>query len=377
MINEVDIKSTYNKNDTNDVVETGNGAMDPFKYYYNESESYRYPISAMRGNDVKKRLTINRSLNPDIKLIKSNHLHVCRYFTPNIPKNGFIDVTGYVATPLSRKRYEFWVNGRQITDQNNLIILSPSSFQMINLTSLKNFELIELVDSVNDSVLMDKGAIFVGIDGTIYSSYEEALKHNITSQNISYTFNTYPKQHTTLQNNINHFIDYPNNQDLEEDILSTITTNETINDYNQMISIPSINDTKLYSPTLDDIGMTEYDVNKLIDVYDKTYKYEILTDKTFPNTHKDESMIPENKYVLLKYEVDQVNNVFNVTLSGNYDNYFALYLSDSMVGDITNATHTKFIIPFIRTGIIISIQNTYRRCYLHATVENCEPIQLL
>ena len=52
-----------------------------------------------------------------------------------IPQYG---VTGYIPTPLSRDRFEWWVNGRQIED-DNIVILSPTSWPNVSLISFKLF----------------------------------------------------------------------------------------------------------------------------------------------------------------------------------------------------------------------------------------------
>ena len=374
----VDFDTTYNRSIVDTMKSDNSNVNNPYEYYYNTSTKYRYPISTMRDNNtVHTRLTIDQSINPNIKLIKSNHVHVCRYFASRIPADGFIDVTGYIPTPLSRTRYEFWVNGRQIKDTEHLIILSPSSFQLIGLTSLKNFELIELVDDFGDTLLMNTSTVYVANDGSVYANYEEALQHMIISQNIQYTFNMYPYQHTTLQNYSKMFVPNPNNQDLEDDILDTILSNEaTSTNYNDFNHVPTINDMKLYHPTSDDIGLSEMPIEEMVHIYDHAYRYEILTDPTFPMTHKDDTFIPINEYIRIHYTKNK-DGEFDVFLTGSYKKYVMLYLSDSIAGDISNINKTKFIIPCIRTGVRIHIPETCRRLYVHVTFNNYEPIQLL
>jgi hypothetical protein len=378
----VQLKDEYYPNYYNVIEEYGDGLQDPYSYYYNTIEQVRYPFSTMHDIDSpSKRLYIDTSdQNPDVDLIKSTHLHVCRYFTSRIPDDGIIDVTGYIPTPLSRDRYEFWVNGRQMNHTDNLIILSPTSFQLINLTSLKNFELIELVDDIDHhSPLFNQATMYTDMYGMTYSSFDEALSHIITQQNVRYTFNTFPTQHTQLQNYTRAFVNYPNNKDLEPNIMDTIVSRDGVAsdyDYRKFDNIPRINDTPLYYPTTDDLGMIEMDVMKMIPYYDKAYKREILTDPTFPMTHLDDTMVPHKAYLIL-HHVLNADGTFTVYATGTYHNYFMMYLTDTTVGDVHDSNHTEMIIPFVRTGVRIILPKECRGLYLQTTFDNYTPIQLI
>lgn len=352
------------------------GDQYPYEYYYDDQLLLRYPISTMRENKSPgSRLVIDPTLNENVKLARSNHLHVCRYFTPRIPVDGFIDVTGSVISPLSRDRYEFWVNGRQLSG-DQIIILSPSSFQMIGLTSLKNFELIELVDDFGDTVLTQQSNVYTDINGIVYSSYEEALQHTIIDQHLQYTFNTYPIQHTSLQNYSKVFVPNPNNRDLEKDIMENIVRDQLVGvpSYTDLNNIPTINDTPIYYPTLDDLGMVEMDVKDLIPIYDKAFRSEIWYDVNFPMTHRDESMMKNKEYITLHANLN--NDDVVVYATGTYHDYFMMYLSEKLDGRIDDDTYTKYVIPFVKTGVRIHLPNECRGLYLHATFDNYIPILL-
>lgn len=373
----VRIKSQYSRYENEDVDTYGTNLRDPYKYYYNTLEMYRYPISAMKGYQVNRRLTIDRSTNPNVNIIKSNHLHVCRYFNPIIPENGFFDVTGYIPTPLSRHRYEWWVNGRQINDENHLVILSPTSFQLTGLTSLKNFELIELVDDMNDSDLMKKGCVFVDINGISYSTYESALASDklIMEQKLQYTYNGFPN-HTPLQDYSNIFIPNPNNHDLEVDILSTIQSSDSNTSYNDLSNIPTINGVPIYHPTTDDLGIREVNNKDIVPLYDNAWKRQILMNPDFPMTHYSEAFIPDNEYLNIhaKWNYDDQN--WTIYTTGNYPKYFTMYLSLLDNGRIDDVQNTKMIIPLIRAGVRINIAKEYNGLWIHTTAENYVPMKL-
>ena len=134
---------------------------------------------------------MNTSINPNVKTLHTTYVNVCRYSLNTIPKDGFIDVTGYVPTPLTRERYEWWVNGRYVND--DVVILSPTSFQLTNLKSLHNFELIELVDDVDDSQLMLKSNMYVEISSlrvimnTLTNQRRQLFPPDINYTKILYT----------------------------------------------------------------------------------------------------------------------------------------------------------------------------------------------
>jgi hypothetical protein len=64
------------------------------------------------------------------------------YVQRHIPKHGFVDLAGKLNKPLSKKYYEFWVNGKLMLDE--VTIISPTKLFLHGLTSLLNFEIIEI-----------------------------------------------------------------------------------------------------------------------------------------------------------------------------------------------------------------------------------------
>jgi hypothetical protein len=245
---------------------------------------------------------------------------------------------------------------------------------MIGLTSLKNFELIELVDDFGDTLLSQQSNMYTDINGVVYASYEEALKHTIIDQHLQYTFNAYPIQHTTLQNYSKVFVPNPNNQDLEKDIMENIIYEASTPSYTDLNHIPTINDTPIYYPTLDDLGMIEMDVMDLIPVYDKAFRNEIWYDVNFPMTHRDESMMKSKEYITLHANLN--NDDIVVYATGTYHDYFMMYLSEKIDGRIDDNTYTKYVIPFVKTGVRIHLPNDCHWLYLHTTFDNYIPILL-
>jgi len=380
---DINLSVTYKKASDDQITNDGTYMMNPFEYYYDAINKLRYPISNIRHEQYDKRLTYNNG-GPYLsgfdreyrQVVRSNHLHVCRYCCYNIPKNGFIDVTGYIPTPLSRRRYEFWVNGRQLKGVENLIILSPTSFQLINLVSLKNFELIELVDDVNDTLLSNKNSVYIDLEGNVYTSYQQAFlsNHELIGQDMRYAFYGYPN-HTNLQDISMGFITNPNNVDVEPNIMDTwnngYLNEEEYDDYNDYYNIPKINGVSIYHPTSDDLGMREIPNYQILPYFDQAWKKEILTNPLFPMTHFDGSMTTNQLYVLL--HITESLDKFTIHTTGTYTKFFTLYVSKSQTASIADVNNTIQIIPFIHVGTRVILDKDVRGYWIHATVENYIP----
>jgi len=373
----ITIQDTY-ESTSNDVIKSNNSNINnPFEYYHNTKEKTKLPISDTRINSHNQRLVIDTTINPDIKLIKSPYIGICRYSLQKINKDGLIDMTGYLPTPLSRDRYEFWVNGRCIINQNDIIITSPTTIQLCNLKSLRNFECIELVDDMYLSEILPEGNVYSDLYGNIYGSYQLAMlsNKNIRNQNIQFMFNA--SNCTNLQSYTKTIIDDPNNDDLEEDILSSIQFNDTDNkNYNYLYNIPSINGTRLHHPKIDSLGVMEVPNDEIIKLMDKVWKYEIMTNPLFNMTHKDNIEYDEKKGLKLHIKKDNESNNFIIYAIGNTEKYFSLYISNISNGNIDDINNTLKIIPFVQTGTLIVIDDTYIGKWIHSTIDNTKPIQI-
>jgi hypothetical protein len=369
------LENKYNESCDDIINYSNDGTFNPFEYYFDSVNDIRYPLSNTRKNNYKERLVIDTTLNPDVKLIKSTYIGICRYSLQRIPKNGCIDVTGYISTPLSRKRYEFWVNGRCISNTKDLIILSPTSIQLCNMKSLCNFELIELVDDIDTSSVLREGNVYIDLNGKVYPSYKLALlsNANISKQDIRFLFNI--NQHTQLQDYTSHMISDPNNIDIEEDILSNIKVDSsTITDYDQLYNLPSINGVTIYHPTLSSLGIIETPSENILELFDEVWKYEIMTNPLFQYTHKSNNDSSNGDYVSLHVK-DNDDDTFIVYATGVTSRYFTLYISKINNGEIDDVDNTVKIIPFIKTGTQVLINKSYTGMWLHSTHNN-NPIEI-
>ncbi len=381
------LKNNYSINEDDYDMDIHNeGLNDPFTYYYDSKHLVRMPISNVRINEHNERLVIDMNNNDGIHTITAPYIGICRYSAAKIDKSGLVDLTGYLPTPLSRDRYEFWVNGRCVKDPKDLIILSPTSIQLCNMKSLRNFEVIELVDDINtDNDLFKQGNLYMDINGNTYGTYKLALLSNsrIRKQNIRYTFNA--NTHSNVNDHTKDIITNPNNKDLEGDILSYVTFDDSSTDYNRLYNIPSINGITLFHPKLQDLGIEEILNDDIIKQFDMVWKLEETTNPLFMMTHRKDN----NKDDVLKLHIKLITEphwngldidttgMYLIYAAGSVDKYFSLYISKTSDGVINDTTNTLKIIPFIMPGTYVLIESKYAGMWLHSTYENTKPIHIV
>lgn len=372
----VTLKSEYHKDYTDTVLNTNDHIYNPYEYYYDEEHKVRYPLSAIYSNNINKRLVIDAHQHSNVKLIKATYIGICRYALQIIPSSGIINVTGYIPTPLTRERYQFWVNGEDKTNSDDLHIISPTSIQFTNLTSLRNFELVELVYDMNDSLINAKGNVYVDLNGKAFSSYNLCLKSNapIIKQSLQYTFNI--NNHTPLHDYTSSIINNPNNVNIDTDILDYIITPEP-KTYNDIHNTPIINGVPLHHPTFTSLGFVESSNLEIINKLDNVWKKEILTNPHFCITHKNG--VYNNSDVLLTLHVRK--NV-NTTCDADYyigyvtgisEEYLSMYVSNNSTDNIYDTSNVLKIVGFIRTGVEVFIDKSYHGKWLHTTA-NTQPI---
>ena len=357
----------------NRYIKNSESSIDDHCFYYNTNENIRYPIGDVRKNSHSQRLIIDKSLNPDINIVKTTYLSVCRYAIQKIPSDGIIDMTGYLPTPLSRNHYEFWVNGRCINDPSNLKILSPTSIQLINLKSLRNFECIELVDDFDDTLLSPKCALYVDLNGYMYTSHNIAQGRNIHAGGIKYQFNSNNQQpiHTYTKSIISN----PNNKNIERDILDTVDIQSDTTRYDELFNIPSINGVDIYNPKSYHLGLVETPNDKILEMFDTIWRREQCTNSLFPMTH----IVDSDNTLLMhsRYSPKDESYILYATGSRGYDGFFTLYISKSPSGKIDDSTNTVKILPFIRSGVFVYVDKSYMGLWLHCTLPNISPIKIL
>lgn len=371
----VKLRNLYVLDSDHDVTVHNEQINDRFTYYYDKNRDVRFPIADVRKNSYQKRLTIDRSENPSTQSIRANHIGVCRYAVQHFPQDGFIDLTGYIPTPLSRDRYEFWVNGRYVTD-DNIIILSPTSFQLRNMKSLRNLEVIELVDDVYDSEIMPRGTVYIDINGHVYGSYQSAILHNanIMEQSIRYRFNQHLR--SGLDDYIPPDLRASNNIDCEPDILTYLKFKQDPDEiirYDELYNLPSINGCTIYHATSKSMGFMELTNFKVLQQLDETWKRERLNG-ILPITHRTGLKLMDEKSQFL--HVMKTDEGFEIYTTGVVDHCFTLYISTMQDGNIDNKSFTIKIMPMLRSGIHVILDESYQDMWLHSTVPNTTPVKI-
>ena len=384
---EITLRNEYKKS-VDDTISLDNVDDNPFEYYYDTKNYLRYPISNTRTNTHDQRLVIDTTVNSDVKIVKSPYIGICRYSRNRIPADGVIDMTGYLPTPLSRDRYEFWVNGRFI-DGDSLIILSPTSVQLRNLKSLRNFEVIELVDDINtDNELFKEGNLYVDINGNTYSNFRLAMLSNakIRHQDIMYGFNA--NVHNSINDYTKDVISEPNNIDVEDDILSNVQLDDSdAGNYEKMYNLPSINGVTIFHPKLQGLGLSEIPNTKIIEMFDKVWRIEALTNPCFMMTHKQKENIEEETGLKLHIKQltephwegiqEDTTGMFLLYATGPVDKYFSYYISKTSDGAIDDIENTVKIIPFVMAGVYVLIDKKYQGMWLHSTHGQTKPIRIV
>lgn len=374
---EVSFKTTYLKETDEEMSETNDKLFNPFEYYFDTKEDIRYPLSDVRRNQHKERLVIDKELNPNVKTIKSTYIGICRYSAQKIPKNGIIDMTGYLPTPLSRDRYEFWVNGRCIINQEDVKIISPTSIQLCNLKSLRNFECVELVDDISDSPIVRQGPVYVDLNGKPYASYRLALLSNssIAQQDIRYTFNA--NNQKPMQLHTEDIIPNPNNHDVENDILGALKFLEGTKSYNKLYNLPSINGVDIFHPKSYHLGLVETPNEEILKVFDKVWRKEAVSNPLFPMSHFDRLGLIDGRKLTLHSRYSGKENSYIFYATGVTDQFFTLYIANRSNGRIDDVTNTLKIIPFIRTGVTVSVDTSFHGKWLCSTHPNTKPVKII
>ena len=343
------------------------GPLTPYSYYYDTKHHYRLPFSNISSDNYSSRLQLSKEDNPDVQLVSTTCLHVCRYSKSMINENGIIDLTGYIPTPLSFDRYEFWINGRYLT-KKNVIITSPTTLQLVNLRSLRNFEVIELCDDYyQDSPTFHRSVVYETLDGKRCSSMKQVMLHNedaskYIKQSIRFGFCT--NNSSTIDTYLGNYVDNPNNADIEHDIMLDII--QSSSSYYDI----SINGTTVKNVLLDDLKGIEIDAKMMMEMLNDVWKYERLTDFDMDTSFEYVSDTGDETFIQLHCKYNPEDDTYDVHTSGKYEGYFSVYITRDPTADISDTDNTERIVTVMRLGVTLSIPSEYAGMYLKTTVGN-------
>lgn len=219
------------------------------------------------------------------------------YVQRHIPKSGFIDLTGKLNKPLNKKYFEFWVNGKLLMDE--VTIITPTKLFLHGLTSLKNFEIVEVNRDPNeyfsDAFLevqeSDLGKAFRTWNYRTYldDALEGTLEgDNYTAEEQEYLLSPVWKQ---VEKDHPEYKNYPPNVDVDTDILIRSGDGdaplEDIKDPNfqfMVIDVPTIEGYPISGRSIDftHFGFIPIDASMIIDLLNEEWAEEIASNPFFP-----------------------------------------------------------------------------------------------
>ena len=213
------------------------------------------------------------------------------YTQRRVPKNGYIDLKGRINKPLNKKYFEFWMNGRLLSDE--VTIISPTKLFLHGLKSLRNFEIVEINRDPNEYF----SDIFLGITTNAYGTpypiwnfttyLDAALSGTLEGDNYTLAeqealLNPVWKQ---VDRNDTSYKDYPINQDLENDILLRVDKYQDISKLSTLpyqfsiVDLPHIEGVTVTGRSLnwDQFGFIPITAQMIVEILNEEWKDEIDT----------------------------------------------------------------------------------------------------
>lgn len=219
------------------------------------------------------------------------------YVQRRIPSNGYVDVKGRINKPLNKKYFEFWLNGRLLSDE--VTIISPTKFFIHGARSLRNLEIIEINRDTNEFFADN----FIDYEITKYDSpypkwnlntyIDDALSGTLEGDN--YTIEEQASLLTPVWEQVDagnpEFKNYPSNLDVEPDILLRVDEYTDMSEVDSVpyqfavIDVPSIEGIPINSRSLsfEDFGFKPLTNDQIINMLDEEWKDEI--DKGIIDSH--------------------------------------------------------------------------------------------
>ena len=154
-----------------------------------------------------------------------------------------------------------------------------------------------------------------------------------------------------------------------------------------MYNLPSINGVTIFHPKLQGLGLSEIPNTKIIEMFDKVWRIEALTNPCFMMTHKQKENIEEETGLKLHIKQltephwegiqEDTTGMFLLYATGPVDKYFSYYISKTSDGAIDDIENTVKIIPFVMAGVYVLIDKKYQGMWLHSTHGQTKPIRIV
>lgn len=213
------------------------------------------------------------------------------YTQRRVPENGYIDLNGRINKPLNKKYFEFWMNGRLLSDE--VTIISPTKLFLHGLKSLRNFEIVEINRDPNEyfsDIFLDVTTNAYGTPYPIWNltTYlDAALSGTLEGDNYTLTeqealLNPVWKQ---VERSDSSYKDYPINQDLEDDILLRVDEYQDISGLStvpyqfSIVDLPTIEGVTVTGRSLnwDQFGFIPMTRQMIVEMLNEEWKDEIDT----------------------------------------------------------------------------------------------------
>ena len=220
------------------------------------------------------------------------------YIQRRVPDNGYIDLQGKINKPLDKKYFEFWMNGRLLSDE--VTIISPTKLFLHGLKSLRNFEIIEINRTVSeyfsDSFLeLEDSSYRRPYPKWNFNTYiDDALEGNLSGDNFTTdeqeallgpVWSQVPVDDPDYKN-------YPQNADTENDILLRVDDYADMSgiDYIpyqfSVINVPTIESVPVSSRStrFEDFGFVPITDEEITAMLDEEWKEEIENGEINPHS---------------------------------------------------------------------------------------------
>ena len=217
------------------------------------------------------------------------------YTQRKIPSHGYINLFGKINKPLNRNYFEFWVNGKLLSDE--VTIITPTKIFLHGLTSLKNLEIVEIHRDPNEyfsdgylGTSETNGRDHVEWNHRTY--LDDALEGNLQGDNYELSEQEALLSPVWKQVAENHpeFKNYPPNTDVDDDILQRTYPGDDIQiaegsssfDF-MFINTPTLEGIRLTGRSMrwEHFGLTPITDQMIVDMLNEEWKEEIQTNPYF------------------------------------------------------------------------------------------------
>ena len=231
------------------------------------------------GTEITINDTVSKGSWIDIRILPYSIRSV--YTLAKIPENGYLDLYGVLNKPLNKNYYEFWVNGKLLDKE--VTIITPTKLFLHGLTSLINFEIVEIDRDANERLsdaYIHHDNNYVWYDFNTY--LDDVLEGKLPD---SYTINEqsiliYPVWPQVNPENENYKF-YPPNVNIEPSVFDYVDDRKNVQGYQYKHiltkDIPSLNGVYLNQKNMrwSSFGLRRISDIDIVNMFNLTWDQEI------------------------------------------------------------------------------------------------------